>query len=153
MEKKNKLTVEKKSILKKLYDIYSGLWKLHLYFLSKIIWRFTYLCFNSSIPPTVVLEEGVNFGHPIGIVIHQNAIIGSNTIIYQNVTIGRRNGNKEESPIIGKNCIIGAGACVLGNIKIGNNVKIGANSVVVTDVPDNCTVVGIPGEIIKNGNK
>ena len=95
----------------------------------------------------------MNFGHPIGIVIHQNAIIGSNTIIYQNVTIGRRNGNKEESPIIGKNCIIGAGACVLGNIKIGNNVKIGANSVVVTDVPDNCTVVGIPGEIIKNGNK
>lgn len=57
-------------------------------------------------------------------------------------------------PKVGKNCIIGTGACLLGNIKIGDNVKIGANSVVLNDVPDNCTVVGIPARIIKSkGNK
>lgn len=54
-----------------------------------------------------------------------------------------------DGPKIGENCIIGTGACVLGNIKIGNNVKIGANAVVLEDVPDDCTVVGVPGKIIK----
>lgn len=51
--------------------------------------------------------------------------------------------------MIGKHCVIGAGACVLGEITIGDNVKIGANAVVLTDIPDNCTVVGVPGKIVK----
>ena len=97
----------------------------------------------------IYLEKGVNIGHGIGIVIHQNSRIGKGTMIYQNVTIGSGNG-----PIIGENCILGCGCCVLGDIVIGNNVKIGANAVVLKNVPDNCTVVGIPAKIVmQNGFK
>jgi len=100
-----------------------------------------------TIPPSVRLDDGVNFGHPVGIVIHQNAIIGKNTLIYQNVTIGRKDLNSQTCPTIGENCIIGAGACLLGDISIGNNVTIGANAVVVTDVPDNSVAIGVPAQI------
>lgn len=91
--------------------------------------------------------RGVNFGHPIGIVIHQDAIIGENTLIYQNVTIGRKDRTSQKCPKIGCNCVIGAGACILGDIKIGNNVTIGANAVVVSNVPDNSTAIGVPALI------
>lgn len=81
--------------------------------------------------------------HGIGIVIHQWSEIGENTKIYQHVTIGNANG-----PKIGRNCVIGSGACILGNIVIGDNCNIGANAVVLTSVPDNCTAVGVPAKII-----
>jgi len=145
----NKITKDGISMLRKVYDVYHWLWKHHMSFLSKFVWKLSYIVFSSSIPPTVILEDGVNFGHTMGIVIHQNCRVGKNTMIYQNVTIGRRNGDLEESPSIGENCIIGAGACILGGVRIGNNVKIGANAVVIEDIPDGCTVVGIPGKIIK----
>lgn len=80
-----------------------------------------------------------------GIFIHNNAKIGENCIIYQHVTIGERqqmeNSRDEKAPIIGDNVLIGAGAKVLGGIRIGNNVKIGSNCVVTVDIEDNCTVV------------
>lgn len=150
---KNKLTRDKVSILIKWYRIYRFLWIHHFELVSKIIYKLAYLILGCTIPPTAQLGKGVNVAHPIGIVVHQNAIIGDNTIIYQNVTIGRRNGDMEESPIIGSNCIIGVGACILGKIVIGDNVKIGANAVVVHDVPDGCTVVGIPAKIIGNQSR
>lgn len=89
----------------------------------------------------------MNIGHFYGIVIHQKSRIGENTLIYQNVTLGGRKGSS--GPIVGKNCVIGSGACILGDIKIGDNVKIGANAVVLKDIPDNCTVVGVPARIVK----
>lgn len=79
-------------------------------------------------------------------------LIGENCIIFQNVTIGT-NGSSI-GPTIGNNVFFGAGCSVLGNIKIGNNVKIGANAVVVKDVPDNCTVISKETYIVKlNGKK
>lgn len=117
----------------------------HLRVFAKIVSRLIYILFNCSIPVTTQLEEGVEIVHGIGIVLHQYSIIGRGTKIYQNVTIGNANG-----PKIGENCIIGSGACILGDIIIGNNVKIGANAVVLTDVPDNCTAVGVPARIISN---
>ena len=119
--------------------------------ISKIVYNFVYLVFGCTIPPTTKLGRVVNIAHPIGIVIHQNAVIGDNTLIYQNVTIGRRNGSLEECPIVGKNCILGAGCCILGVVKVGDNVKVGANAVVVKDDPSNVTVTGIPAEIVKRG--
>jgi serine O-acetyltransferase len=78
--------------------------------------------------------------------------IGKDCWINQQVTIGFT--NKTDRPIIGDNVIIGAGAKVIGKVIIGNNVKIGANAVVIKDVPDNCTVVGVPAYIVrKNGTK
>ena len=134
------------SIIIKLYKLEKWFYKKKMEFMAVIIWRLIYLIFNCYIPYTAELSEGVNIAHGIGIVIHQKSKIGANTLIYQNVTLGGRNG--KGGPIIGENCVIGAGACILGEIRVGNNVKIGANAVVVKDVPDNCTVVGIPAKKI-----
>ncbi|MBR2453279.1 MAG: hypothetical protein IKB32_04480 [Clostridia bacterium] len=73
-----------------------------------------------------------------GIIISHNAVIGKNCTIFHQVTIGEGNNG---APVIGDNCVIGAGAKITGGIKIGNNVKIGTNCVVAWDVPDNSTVV------------
>lgn len=136
-----------KSIVIKFYDAERWLWNHKLFFFSKIVWRFIYILFNCSIPPTAILEEGVEIAHGIGIVIHQDSVVGGGTKIYQNVTIGSGNG-----PKIGRDCVLGCGCCILGNITIGNNVKVGANAVVLDDVPDNSTVVGVPGHIVIKGN-
>ncbi|EPZ9215619.1 serine O-acetyltransferase [Clostridium perfringens] len=119
--------------------------------LSYILWKLSQLLLGCSLPPSADLKDGVSVAHPIGIVIHQNAIIGKNTYICQNVTIGRQGKDLEESPVIGENCFIGAGACVLGNILIGDNVRIGANAVVLRDIPSNSIAVGIPAKIIRSG--
>ena len=76
-----------------------------------------------------------------GIFISQRAKIGEGCVIFQQVTIGSNELQFGGAPTIGKNCLIGAGAKIIGNVHIGNNVRIGANTVVVDDVPDNCTVV------------
>lgn len=89
---------------------------------------------------------GLLMPHPNGIVIHPDAQIGSNCLIFQQVTIGE--GSIPGVPSIGGHVDIGAGAKILGGIKIGNHVKIGANAVVITDVPDYCVAVGIPARVI-----
>ena len=135
-------------IVMKFYRMERWCYLHHLYILAKIIYRYIYLQFNCQIPYTTIIEEDVEIVHGIGIVLHQNSVIGGGTKIYQNVTIGNAKG-----PIVGRNCIIGAGACLLGNIKIGNNCSVGANAVVLNDVPDNCTVVGIPGRVVRIDGK
>lgn len=86
----------------------------------------------------------------LGVVIGPNVVIGDSVTIFQNVTLGAKaNGEKYKAPIIGDNVMSGAGACILGSIKVGNNVKIGANSVVLTDIPDNCVAVGALAQIKK----
>ena len=118
----------------------------HMRHLAQIAHRFMQIILGCTIPPGVELGKNVRIPHFHGIVIHHQSKIGDRTIIYQNVTIGGRNG--QIGAIVGSDCIIGAGSCLLGNIKIGNHVKIGANAVVLEDIPDGCTVVGVPGKII-----
>ena len=84
----------------------------------------------------------------IGIVIHERAVIGNNVYIGSGVTIGGTT-NKHEVPCIGDNTMISSGAKILGPIKIGKNCVIGANAVVLNDVPDNSVAVGVPAKIIK----
>ena len=97
---------------------------------------------------------GADFGprfiliHSIGVVINSSVVGGSGIMIEHQVTIGAE---KRKSPVLGNNIFIGAGAKIIGRVKIGDNVKIGANSVVLDDVPDNATVVGIPAKIKKMG--
>ena len=83
-----------------------------------------------------------------GVYISRYAVIGANCRIYQNVTIGEV---ERTAPTVGDNCLIGAGAILVGGIRIGDNVKIGAGAVVHTDIPDNCTVVPPPVRIIEKG--
>jgi serine O-acetyltransferase len=108
--------------------------------------RFKY---GIELPYTTIIGDRLKFEHQHCIVIHGNAVIGSDCIIRQGVTIGNKTMDKPyEAPIIGDNVNIGAGAKILGKIKIGNNVQIGANAVVITDIPDNSTVAGIPAKVI-----
>ena len=81
-----------------------------------------------------------------GIFVSRFAVIGENCWIYQNVTVGEVD---RKAPVIGDNCLIGAGAVLIGGITIGNNVRIGAGAVVNTDIPDNCTVVSQPVRILE----
>jgi serine O-acetyltransferase len=91
--------------------------------------------------------------HPIGVVINGGVKGGKNIVIESGVVIGAaRNGIPVQVPILGDDVFIGAGAKVLGGIKVGNNVRIGANAVVVHDVPDGATVVGIPAKVIKTSS-
>lgn len=102
-----------------------------------------------QIPMSVNLGGGLRFCHYSCIVFAYDVVIGSNCSIHQGVTIGRVfGGEKAGVPTIGDKVIIFPGAKVIGNIRIGNNVVIGANATVVTDVPDNCVVAGTPARII-----
>lgn len=98
-----------------------------------------------------VIGRGAQFGpgfvlvHSIGVVINTSVRGGSRVIVEHLVTIGAE---KDASPVLGDNIFLGAGAKVVGAVRIGNNVKIGANAVVVNDIPDNCTAVGIPAKVV-----
>lgn len=115
------------------------------YYRYKIIKK--YSCYISQYS---LIYEDITFPHPVGIVIgggKDNQVkIGKNATIYQDVTIGQ---NNNKYPTIGNNVTIYAGAKIIGDIRIGNNVVIGANAVVNKNVPDNCVVAGIPAKIIK----
>ena len=117
-------------------------------FLLVLRFRFWSAVCGADIPLNSIFGGGLLIPHPNGVVIHPAAVIGSNCLIFQQVTIGT--GSVQGYPNIGSNVDIGAGAKILGGITIGNNVKIGANSVVIENVPANCTVVGIPARIIKH---
>jgi len=108
--------------------------------------RFWSVVTGADIPLNSQLGGGGLIPHPNGIVIHPKAKIGVNCLIFQQVTLGSRDGG---APIIGGHVDIGAGAKIIGNITLGDHVRIGANSVVLTDVPSGCTAVGVPAKIIK----
>jgi serine O-acetyltransferase len=107
-----------------------------------------------EIHPAAVIGAGLFIDHGMGVVIGETAVLGDNVTLFQGVTLG---GTGKESgkrhPTVGNNVVIGAGAKVLGNIMIGDNSYIGANAVVLRDVPPNSTVVGVPGHITKQDGK
>jgi serine O-acetyltransferase len=102
-----------------------------------------------EIDPGATIGKGVFIDHGIGVVIGETAEVGDGCTIYQGVTLGGTSLQRtKRHPTLGKNVTIGSGAAVLGAIYIGDGAKIGANSVVVKDVPANATVVGIPGRVV-----
>ena len=108
---------------------------------------------NSYIPCSAKIGKNSKFAYgAIGIVIHDRAVIGDNVTIGQNTTIGGNNKSKGV-PIIKNNVYISCGARIIGDITVGNNVIIGANSVVIRDVPDNSIVAGVPATVISSNIK
>lgn len=139
--------MKKETKVLKMYRISRKLYKMNIPLFPKIVFSLIRIIFSAEIPYTCIMGKNVELKHGgLGVVIHPKAVIGEGTIIYQNVTIGGR--ENRGYPIIGKNVYIGAGACILGGIEIGDNVKIGANAVVVKSVPNDTTVGGIPAQKI-----
>ena len=133
-----------------LYKVGHKLHRFNVPLLPKIINGLIRIIHNCAIYSETKIGGGTTFGYGgIGVVIHKRAVIGKNCVIGTNVTIGGRS-KSINVPIVGNDVYIATGAKVLGEITIGNNCVIGANAVVIKDIPDNCLVVGIPAEIIKN---
>lgn len=125
-------------------------WKIGLPVLPRILYGINRIVFSTAIPPSATLGTNVLLGYSgLGIVIHAHAVIGNNVTIGQNVTIGGRSGLKDV-PIIEDNVEIGAGACILGPIRIGAGAKVGANAVVLTDIPAGKVAVGVPAQILRH---
>lgn len=117
-------------------------------FIPKVIELIIFLLYNSKIPSSCQIGQGSFFAYGgIGCVLHNRTVIGKNVTIGTNVTIGGKSGFYEV-PVIGDNIDISTGAKILGPIKIGMNVTIGANAVVIKDVPDNAVVAGVPSKIL-----
>ncbi|TCT15728.1 serine O-acetyltransferase [Natranaerovirga pectinivora] len=107
-----------------------------------------------DIHPGAQIGKGLFIDHGIGVVIGETCEIGDNVTIYQGVTLGGTGKEKgKRHPTIGNNVMISAGSKILGSFKVGDNSRIGAGSVVLKEVPPNCTVVGIPGRIVKINDK
>jgi len=134
-----------------LYRLSSLLKRKGLNRLSKIITfviRFIYSCY---LPGGIIIGNNFVLGYGgLAVVIHDLVVIGDNCHIDQGVTVGGTS-KKEKVPTIGNNVYVGAGAKILGPVHIGNDVVIGANAVVISDIPDNCVVVGVPARVIKTG--
>jgi serine O-acetyltransferase len=105
--------------------------------------------FGCSIPHSTSIGRGLYIGHIRDIVVNERVVIGDNCNISQGVTIGQANrGRRKGTPVIGRNVYIGPGAKIVGSIRVGDHVAIGANCVVTDDVPDYAVVVGVPGRVI-----
>lgn len=142
---------------------YPGVHALLVHRLCNRLWRSGWrgmariLAFLSRTVSNVDIHPGATIGrrlfidHGAGVVIGETTVIGNDVTLYHGVTLGGTTWNKEKRhPTLGNEVLVGAGAKVLGNIELGDKVRVGANSVVVKDVPACCTVVGIPGRVIQS---
>lgn len=103
-----------------------------------------------EIHPGATIGKGLFIDHGMGVVIGETAIIGNNCTIYQGVTLGGTGKDHgKRHPTLGDNVLVGAGAKVLGPFKIGNNARIAAGAVVLSEVPDNATAVGVPAKVVR----
>ena len=134
------------------YKIGNVFWRYNLKFLARLIMHFARIFTSIEIHPAAKIGSNFFMDHGLGIVIGETTEIGENVTIYQGVTLGGimpsiesdSQRNQKRHPTVGNNVIIGSGAQILGSINIGDNARIGANSVVSRDVPPNVTVAGVP---------
>jgi serine O-acetyltransferase len=118
--------------------------------LARIVSQFNRLLTGIEIHPGATIGRRCFIDHGMGVVIGETTEIGDDVLLYQGVTLGGTGKEKgKRHPTIGDNVVIGTGAKILGNITIGSHTKIGAGSVVVRSVPENSTVVGVPGRVVR----
>lgn len=136
------------------YRIAHKLYMKHHYFLARWISQRGVRKTGIEIHPGAQIGKGLFIDHGSGVIIGETAIIGDNVTLYQGVTLGGTGKEKgKRHPTLEDNVMVSAGAKILGSFTIGENSKIGAGSVVLAEVPPNCTVVGVPGRIVKMDNK
>jgi len=142
--------------------LYSGFWavlfhriahalfRIKLRFFARLISQISRFLTGIEIHPGAKIGKGLFIDHGMGVVIGETCEIGDNVTIYQGVTLGGTGKDTgKRHPTIGNHVLIGSGAKVLGPFKVGDNARIGAGSVVLQEIPENCTVVGVPGRIVK----
>ncbi|MBQ3032792.1 MAG: serine O-acetyltransferase [Deferribacterales bacterium] len=132
-----------------VHRICHRLWNMKFYLIARIIAQFSRFMTGIEIHPGAKIGRRVFIDHGMGVVIGETAEIGDDVTIYHGVTLGGTSLKKEKRhPTIGNNVVIGAGAKILGPFRVGNRVRVGANSVVIKEVPDDATVVGVPGRVV-----
>lgn len=130
------------------------LYQHKLFFLARFISQLARFLTGIEIHPGARIGKRLFIDHGMGIVIGETATVGNDCTIYHNTTLGGTGKDKyKRHPDLGNNVMVGSGAKVLGPIKIGDNVKIGAGAVVLENVPNNKTVVGVPGKIVDLSKK
>lgn len=127
------------------------LYNKKLFFLARLISQLARTLTGIEIHPGAILGEAILIDHGMGVIIGETAVVGDRITIYHGTTLGGTGNEKgiKRHPTVGNDVIIGSGAKVLGNINIGSNSKIGANAVVLEDVPEGATVVGVPARVVK----
>ncbi len=129
------------------------LYRKKKHFTARLISQISRFFTGIEIHPGAQMGESILIDHGMGVVIGETAVVGNRVTIYQGVTLGGTGKDTgKRHPNIGDNTVIGSGAKILGPINIGDNVKIGANSVVLSDVADNSTAVGIPAKVRRQDN-
>jgi len=131
------------------------LYEIKIPFVPRLISQVMRFLTGIEIHPGAKIGKGFFIDHGMGTVIGETAEIGKNCVMFQNVTLGGTGKHEgKRHPTIGNNVLIGTGAILLGPVKIGNNVKIGADTFIINkNIPDNCTIIGTPGKIVKMNNK
>ena len=133
-----------------LHRLAHWLYKIRLRLLARITSQIARTITGIEIHPGATIGRRFFIDHGMGVVVGETTVIGDDVILYQGVTLGGTGKERgKRHPTLGNHVVVGTGAKVLGNISLGNNVKIGAGSVVVHSVPDDSTVVGIPGRIVR----
>jgi serine O-acetyltransferase len=136
------------------YRLSHWLWNNNLKFMGRFVSHLGRFMTGIEIHPGATIGRGFFIDHGMGVVIGETAEIGDNCTLYHGVTLGGTSWAKEKRhPTLGNNVIIGSGAKILGPFTLGDNSKVGSNSVVVKEVPNNATVVGIPGRVVISGEK
>ena len=123
-------------------------------FLARLLSQGVRVATGIEIHPGAVIGKGLFIDHGMGVVIGETTIIGNDVTLFQGVTLGGTGKEKgKRHPTLGNNVVVGAGAKVLGSFTIGDNSQIGANAVVVQEVPPDSVVVGIPGKVVRQNGK
>lgn len=136
------------------YRLSHWLWTSKLYFLGRFCSHLGRFLTGIEIHPGAQIGRGFFIDHGMGVVIGETAEIGENCTLYHGVTLGGTSWAKEKRhPTLGDNVVVGSGAKILGPFTVGSNSKVGSNSVVVKEVPESATVVGIPGRVVISGEK
>lgn len=130
-----------------------GLYRMRLFFLARLVSQISRFFTGIEIHPGAVIGNGLFIDHGAGVVIGETAVVGDNCTIYHNVTLGGTGKDKgsKRHPTLGDDVLVGTGAKILGAIRVGSNSLIGANAVLLTDVPPDSTVVGVPGRVVRAG--
>lgn len=133
-----------------IYRLAHRLWRGGWRYPARLLAFVARLVSNVDIHPGAVIGPRLFIDHGAGVVIGETAEIGRDVTLYHGVTLGGTSWRKgKRHPTLGDGVLVGAGAKILGPITVGNHARVGANSVVVQDVPEGCTVVGIPGKVVR----